>query len=161
MWKTNRSTAVLRQSITWAYRATMATECRFARSAAIGVAAALACAYAPGARAEVHIEGSPAAVRVTTSHDEISAVLLEFAATFKVKYRSEIALDAVAGAIYSGSIREVISSLLDGYNYVVKSDRDSIEIIVYGKRGTAAIPAPPAAPVTPAKGIVSQWRQRP
>jgi hypothetical protein len=133
---------------------------QFARSAAIGVAAALVCALAPGARAEVHIEGSPAAVRVTTSHDAISAVLSAFGATFKVKYRTEIALDAVAGDAYSGSIREVISRLLDGYNYVVKGDQDRIEIVVFGKRGGTAIPAQPAPPATPAKGIVQQWRQR-
>jgi hypothetical protein len=133
---------------------------QFSRSAAIGMAAVLVCALSPGARAEVHIEGSLAAVRVTTSHDAISAVLSAFSATFKVKYRTEIALDAVAGAAYSGSIREVISSLLDGYNYVVKSDQDGIEIAVLGKRGEAAIPAPPVPPATPTKSIVSQWRQR-
>jgi hypothetical protein len=54
----------------------------------------------------------------------------------------------------------VISSLLDGYKYVVKNDQDRIEIVVLGKRGGTAIPAPPAPPATPAKGIVSQWRQR-
>lgn len=133
---------------------------QFARSAAIAMAPVLACALAPDARAEVHIEGSPATVRVTTSHDAISAVLSAFAATFKVKYRTEIALDAIAGAAYSGSIREVISSLLDGYNYVVMSDQDRIRIVVYGKRGGAAIPAPSTPPATPAKSIVSQWRQR-
>lgn len=133
---------------------------QFARSVVIGVAAVLMCSLALGARAEVQIEGSPAAVRVTTSHDTISDVLSAFAATFKVKYRAEIVLDSVAGAAYSGSIRQVIAGLLDGYNYVLKSDQDRIEIIVFGKRGEAAIPSLPAPAATPAKGIVSQWRQR-
>ena len=158
MWKANRSTAALRQSIASVYSAAVAMRRQFARRAAIGVAAVLVCALSPGLRAEVQIEGSPAAVRVTTSHDAISAVLSAFAATFKVKYRTEIALDAVAGDTYSGSIREVISNLLDGYNYVVKSDQDEIEIVILGKRGKAAIPAPPAPASTPTKGIVSQWR---
>lgn len=144
-----------------AYRAMWGMRRKFARSTAIGVVAVLVCALAPGARAEVHIEGSPAAVRITTSYNTISDVLSAFAARFKVKYRTEIALDAVAGAAYSGSIREVISSLLDGYNYVVKSEQDRIEIVVFGKRGAAAIPTPPAPSATPAEGIVSQWRQRP
>jgi hypothetical protein len=116
------------------------------------------CGLATPACSEVHIEGGPAAVRVTTNHDSITDVLSAFAATFNVKYRTEIVLNAVAGAAYSGSLREVISSLLDGYNYVVKSDQGGIEIIVFGRRGGAAIPAPPAPPATPAKGIVSQWR---
>jgi hypothetical protein len=160
VWKINRSTAAVRQSIASGYLTMRAMKGQFARSAAIGVVAVLVCALAPGARAEVHIEGSPEAVRVATSHDAISAVLSALAATFKVKYRTDIALDAVAGAAYSGSIREVISNLLDGYNYVVKSNQDKIEIVVYGKRGEAAIPAPPAPPATPAKGIVAQWLQR-
>ncbi len=129
----------------------------FARSRAIGLAVALLCGLVPGARAEVHIEGTPAAVRVTTTHDEISAVLSAFTATFKIRYRTEIALDAVAGPAYSGSIREVISRLLDGYNYVVKGDHETIEIVVFGVRGAAANPAP-APQATPAKGIASQWR---
>ena len=132
--------------------------CEFAHCCAIGMAAALACSLPPSARAEVHLEGSPAAVRVTTSDDKISDVLSAFAATFKVKYRTAIALDANAGAAYAGSIQQVIASLLDGYNYVVKSDRESIEIVVLGRRGAAAIPAPPPPPEPRPQGIVSQWR---
>jgi hypothetical protein len=127
---------------------------------ALALCAALICGLGAPACAEVHIEGNPAALRVTTSQDSISDVLSALVAIFKVKYRTEIALDAVAGAAYSGSIRKVISSLLDGYNYVVKSDQERIEIVVFGRRGGAPIPAPPAPPARPDKGIVAQWRQR-
>jgi hypothetical protein len=124
---------------------------------AIWLAAALLCGLAPAARAEVHIEGSPAAVRVTTDQDAIADVLAAFAATFKVKYRTAVRLDAIAGAAYSGSIRQVISSLLDGYNYMVKDDQQTLEIVVFGRRGEAVIPPPAPQPI-PAKGIASQWR---
>jgi hypothetical protein len=124
---------------------------------AVGLGAALICGLAASARAEVHLEGSPAAVRISTSQDAIADVLSAFAATFNVRYRSSIPLDAAADAAYSGSFEQVISRLLNGYNYVIKTDQGSTEIVIFGKRGEVAIP--PAAPkAPPAKGIVSQWR---
>jgi hypothetical protein len=97
------------------------------------------------ARAEVRVEGSPAVVRVTTSRDTISDVLSALAATFNVQYRTAIPLNAAAGATYSGSFRQVISRLLDGYNYTIKTDDSkTTEIVVLSKRGEAI--NPPKAP---------------
>jgi hypothetical protein len=124
------------------------------RRCSFGLATAFTCGLATIACAEVYVEGSPAAVRVTTSQDTISDVLSAFAVTFNVKYRTEIPLDAAANATYSGSFGQVISRLLDGYNYVIKRDQETIEIVVIGTRGKVSIPPP----VHPAKGIVSQWR---
>ena len=106
--------------------------------------AALACTLATIARAEVHVEGDPTAVRVTTSQDAISDVLSALAAALKVKYRSSIRLDARANETYSGSLREVVARLLDGYNYVIKKNQDTIEIVVIGQRGEKAIAVPHA-----------------
>jgi hypothetical protein len=95
--------------------------------------------------AEVHVEGSPPAVRVTTSRDTISDVLSALAATFKVQYRTAIPLNAAADATYSGSFRRVISRLLEGYNYVIKTDDSkTVEIVVLSERGEAV--NPPKAP---------------
>jgi hypothetical protein len=101
------------------------------------------CSLPTIARAEVHVEGSPAVVRVTTSRDTISDVLSALAATFNVQYRTAIPLNAAADATYSGSFRQVISRLLDGYNYTIKTDDSkTTEIVVFGKRGEAANPPP-------------------
>jgi hypothetical protein len=103
------------------------------------------CSVPTVAGAEVHVEGSPASVRVTTSGDKISDVLSALAATFKVPYRTAVPLDAAADATYSGSFRQVISRLLEGYNYVIKADdAKTTEILVLGKRGEVVIP--PKAP---------------
>jgi hypothetical protein len=125
----------------------------FPRGGAIALTVALLCGAAPAARAEVRVEGDAASVRVTTSQDAISDVLSAFAAPFKVRYSTAIALDTIADASYSGSIRRVIAEVLDGYNYVIKNDQGSIEIIVFGKRGSAAVAAP-----IPVRGVASQWR---
>ena len=102
------------------------------------------CGLATIACAEVHVDGSPAAVRVTTSQDAISDVLSAIAANFNVRYRSAIPLDAAANVSYSGSVAQVISRLLDGYNYVIKTDQKSTEIVIFGRNGQAASPPPGA-----------------
>src|SRR4051812_26382394 len=119
----------------------------------IALATALICSFATVAYADVHIEGTPAAVRVTTSQDTIADVLSAFASPFNVKYRSAVPLDAPANASYAGSFAQVISRLLDGYNYVIKKDQNTTEIVVLGKRGEAAIPPKPSS----AKGVLSRW----
>jgi hypothetical protein len=98
--------------------------------------------------------GQCQAVRVTTSQDAIAEVLAAIATTFNVQYRTAIPLDAASNAAYSGSFGQVISRLLDGYNYVIKKDQETTEIVVFGRRGEVAIP--PKAP--PPKSILSRWR---
>jgi hypothetical protein len=106
--------------------------------------------------AGVLVEGTPAAVRITTEQAAISDVLAAVTGNFNAKYRSAVPLDAPAGAAYAGSFAQVIARLLDGYNYVVKRDGQITEIVVFGRRGEMAIP-PPARSAPPA-GILSRWR---
>ncbi len=118
------------------------------------LAVGLICGLATSAAASVQVEGTPATLRITTDHDAVDQVLAALAATLKVKYRSAIRLESAAHATYSGSLREVIARLLDGYNYVVRNNEDVTEIIVLGRRGEVAIPPKPA----PVKGVLSRWR---
>jgi hypothetical protein len=112
---------------------------------AVGLWATLAFGLAGPSQAEVHVAGSPAAVRITTNQDAISDVLSALVTTFNIRYRAAVPLDAAADATYSGSFTQVVSRLLDGYNYVMKVDRDSTEVIVYGRHGDMLIV--PSAPV--------------
>jgi hypothetical protein len=115
-----------------------------------------ACGPIGAARAAVLVEGTPAAIRVTADHAAIADVLAAVSRSFNAKYRSAVSLDAPASAAYAGSFAQVLSRLLDGYNYVVKREGPSTEIVVLGRRGEVAIP-PPARPAAPA-GILSRWR---
>src|SRR5262245_56451711 len=94
-----------------------------------------ACGPAGLARAEVLVEGTPAAMRVTADQAAIADVLAAVAASSNAKYRSAISLDAPAGPAYAGSFPRVIARLLDGYNYVIKRDGQTTEIVVFGRRG--------------------------
>ena len=99
------------------------------------------CSLPTVAGAEVRVEGSAAAVRVSTSRDRVSDVLSALATTFNVQHRTTIPLYAAADATYSGSLRQVISRLLDGYNYMIKTDDSkTTEVIVFGKRGEVVTP---------------------
>jgi hypothetical protein len=127
----------------------------------------LASSVATPARAEVEVQGSAAAVRVVTSQSTVADVLSALGGRFNMRYRSATPLDGAAQATYSGPVEQVISRLLDGYNYVVKRNPDRIEVIVLGRSGNVAIPPPAAKPVVPVaaapnsaapKDVVSRWR---
>ncbi|HEU5272138.1 MAG TPA: hypothetical protein VFU97_00650 [Xanthobacteraceae bacterium] len=124
---------------------------------AVGLALALALPLPLAAHGEVQIEGDPAAVRITTSGNSIGDVLSALGAVFKLQNRSAIDLDAPAKPAYSGPIDRVIGSLLDGFNYAVKKSEGQTEIMIFGRRGTVAIPAPAPKP-SEAAGILSRWR---
>jgi hypothetical protein len=126
-------------------------------SCAFGLSAVITCALTTIARAEVHVEGTATAVRVTTGQDNIADVLSALAGPFNVTYRTAIPLDVAARSNYAGSFAQVIARLLDGYNYVIKREQKSTEIVVFGKYGEVAIPPPaPTPPVV--KSVISQWR---
>ena len=111
------------------------------RRCVFALSVAFVCSLPTIASAEVQVEGSPAAVRVSTSRDKISDVLSALAATFNLRYRTAIPLDAAANATYSGSLRGVISRLLDGYNYMVMTDDSKpTEIVVFGTGGKVVKP---------------------
>jgi hypothetical protein len=115
---------------------------------------ALACGIATTASAEVHVEGDLSSLRVTASGDMLSDVLSAFGSRFQVKYRTTVPLNVEISGTYWGSLSQVMSRLLDGYIYVIKNEQDLTEVIVFGRRGEAAIPPK----VTPAKGALSRWQ---
>ena len=70
------------------------------------------------AQAEVHVEGNVAAVHVTTDKDAIPDVLSAFETPFNLRYHTSVPLDGNVSSVYSGSLVNVISRLLGGYDYV-------------------------------------------
>jgi hypothetical protein len=122
------------------------------RRCLFGALTALACDPATAAFAEVHVEGNLNALRVTSSGDALSDVLSAFGPQLSVKYRTSVPLTAEINGAYAGSLSQVVSRLLDGYTYVIKKEQGLTEIIVFGRRGEAAIAPKPAA----AKGMMSR-----
>jgi hypothetical protein len=107
--------------------------------------------------ASVRVRGDAAAVRLDVSRTTIADVLSALNATFDMSYRSAIALDEEINGTYAGSLRRVISRVLDGYNFVIKPDDAKLDVIILGRRGERAVPAAmPADPFHP-----SRERRRP
>jgi hypothetical protein len=128
---------------------------RFALSGVL-LSASMAAGLPLPAHAEVKIAGTPAAARIVADHDGIADVLAAMAAAFNVRYRASVPLDRVLSGTYTGSLGEIIARVLDGYSYVVRHEGDTVEIVVFARRGVAsiAVQAPPA----PVKTFASQWR---
>jgi hypothetical protein len=115
---------------------------------------ALTCWLGTAASAEVRVAGDLNALQVSASGDTLSDVLSAFGTLFPVKYRTSLPLTAEVNGAWSGSFSQVVSRLLDGYNYVIKKDQGLTEILVFGRNGETVIP--PKVPV--AAGELSRWR---
>lgn len=127
------------------------------RHCRLGVVAMFACSLASNACAEVQVEGDLNSLRVTARREALSGVLSAFAAQLPVRLRTAVPLTSEINGAYSGSFSQVVARLLNGYNYVIKTDRAAAEIIIFGQGSEVAIP-PKAPPARADKGAMSRWR---
>lgn len=109
-------------------------------------ACALMSAVPTPARAETQIAGVPGALSVEAHDTTLQAVLAALSASFGFQIRTSTDLNRSVDGTYRGSLREVITRLLEGYDFFVHKSGDDIEVVVVGFSGTAAAPAP-VAPV--------------
>jgi hypothetical protein len=68
------------------------------------------------AQAELHAEGTAAAIHVTTDKDAIPDILSALERPFNLRYDTSVPLDGNVSSVYSGSLRHVISHLLGAYD---------------------------------------------
>ena len=109
------------------------------------------------AGAEVRVQGDIRAIRIDATQSQVSEVLSALGPALNVRYRASIPLEGAIEGTFTGSLREVLSRVLDGFNYFIKAGRHTIEVVVLGKRGEHAIPA--ALPQPPAsKSLAAKWR---
>jgi hypothetical protein len=106
----------------------------------------------------VRVRGDMAAVRIDARRTTIADVLSALNAAFGVSYRSSIVLDEEINGIYAGSLRRVISRVLDGYNYVIEQDDAKLAVIILGRRGERAVPV--VMPVDPFHPLRERRRPR-
>jgi hypothetical protein len=106
-------------------------------------------------RAEVSVHGDITAVRIDASQASVSQVLAAVGSAFNIRTRTSTSLDSPINGTYTGSLSEVMSRVLDGYNYVVKNQDGSIEITIFGRRGTQPVAAEPPPPP---RNSATQWR---
>jgi hypothetical protein len=118
----------------------------------LGVALAMA---PTSVLADVHVAGSPEAVSIDAQNTSIKEILAALGNVFDVHYQSSANLDKQLTGTYEGSLRWVVTRLLEGYNFIIRTNQGRIEVTVLGtQNGPQTVEAPAKnvalnAPVSP------------
>jgi hypothetical protein len=98
----------------------------------------------------LRLQGTPDSLRLDVRDSTVAAVLAIMGRAFNVRYRSAIALDGPITGTYAGSLTRVIARVLDGYDYDIKHEGPTVEVVVLGRsRGRAEPARPTPAAVAP------------
>jgi hypothetical protein len=107
--------------------------------------AVLVCAAAPVA-AEVRVTDAGGDELVIVAHDAtVREILDALGQTRTISFRNSDALSRPVTGTYSGTLRRVLSRILDGYDHVIRSTSSGLQIDVVGAAQSAKV-APSAGP---------------
>jgi hypothetical protein len=109
-------------------------------------------------RAEVHVRGDVNAIQIDASQSTISEILSALGREYNFRYRMSTAVDAGINGAYSGPLKMVLARVLHGYNYVIKQDESTLEVVVIGRKGDRAVVPVEFTNASPAKSLAAQWR---
>ncbi len=124
----------------------------------------LAAASSGQADAEVAVDGGRHEMHVNVTNDTVGHVLEALSEKGTLRFRSTAPLDKVIGGSFSGTLGQVVSQVLTGFDFVIVDKPQSVEIVVFEESGAKPISpsdvasaqpqmAPPptekAAPVSP------------
>jgi hypothetical protein len=114
-------------------------------STALSIAALLVTApldHAIGA--DVRVQGSADAVRVEARDATGTEILAALAGRFALSYRGST--DSRFNGTFKGPLREVVKRVLDGYNYVINTRDNGLDVVVVGPTSGVAVPPPRPVP---------------
>jgi len=98
--------------------------------------AAIVCAQA---RAEVDVQQQAGEIRLQAQNATVAEILSALHA--KLVKSSAASTSVHITGVYRGSLRQILSRVLEGYDYVIKSHGESVEVIVIGN-GAPRAPRP-------------------
>jgi hypothetical protein len=123
------------------YRADFSTVCWVA----LGVALAIVPART---HAETIVRGTVQDVVVEAQNASVRDILVTLTNAFDVQFKSSADLNKHLTGTYKGTLQQAVSRILQGYDLVMKSDQEGLEITLLGtRRSVAAVAAPPAQTV--------------
>ena len=93
--------------------------------------------------AEVLVDGGGDEMQVRVENDTVGHVLEALGQNVSLHYRSAAPLNRVIGGRFSGSLAQVLSRVLAGYDFVVRYNRQGVELFIVGESGAVPIPPPP------------------
>jgi hypothetical protein len=98
-------------------------------------------------RGSLRVTGDPAKMKLEVRQTSLTSVLSALSAAYPITFKSAVPLDELRDGAYTGPLHELITRLLDGYDYVIKENNATLDVLILGKSGTLAIRAPTAAPI--------------
>jgi hypothetical protein len=88
------------------------------------------------------LQGSRKGIYLEVREATVAAVLSALSTAYKISYHSSIALNETRDGVYAGSLGQVLSRLLNDYDYVIKPEKSALEVFIFDQKGEHAIPAP-------------------
>jgi hypothetical protein len=88
--------------------------------------------------ADVRVSGDVEAVQLNASRSNVGEVLSALESAFRLRVNTSIVLDKPIGGTYSGSLAQVLPRILQGYNYVIRSQPTEVEVTVIAQQGDHA-----------------------
>ena len=101
--------------------------------------------YANSVRAEVGISGPSEAIQFEVRDAPVQEVLPALRASFGLQYRAVGVLDRRISGTYEGSLQRVVRRVLEGYDFIVKTDSGTVEVMLIGAAMPGEINWAPAA----------------
>jgi hypothetical protein len=117
----------------------------FAGQAALGLAGLSICS-ATRTDAEVVVDGARDQMRVSVENETLGQVLDALRRKANLRFRSTVPLNNVIGGSFSGSLGQVLSRILVGFDFVLVYKPQGVEIVVYRQSGAKPILSPSEAP---------------
>jgi hypothetical protein len=87
---------------------------------------------APLGHAEAIVSGADNNLTIEARDTSLQDVLTALGAKFDLRVRGLSSLNRQVEGRYEGSLRAVVTRLLNGYDYVLKTDSGHVEVIVLG-----------------------------
>jgi hypothetical protein len=94
--------------------------------------------------AEVSLSGTPDRVVLRTQDATLTEIVAALRSTFDLEVKLNGATARMFTGMYSGSVRQVLSRLLTGQDYVLRSAADGMNITLFGASAAVSTVARPA-----------------
>jgi hypothetical protein len=104
--------------------------------------------------AEVRVNGDARAVQVDATRSNVAEVLSALETAYGLRVNTSTALERPVSGTFTGSLAQILSRMLEGYNYFIRHQATKIEVTIIGLEGDrAAAVARPRPPPTPAMSL--------
>ena len=88
-------------------------------------------AFSMSARADVKVSGDADALKIEASEASLEEVLAALGRNSGLQFRYPANFSHSVSGTYAGSLRQVLSRLLQGYNFVVESSESGTRLVIY------------------------------